>query len=42
MTPIAPLLTAFLREHMPQQRGYSAHSCEAYADLLPAPADICS
>ncbi len=31
MTPIAPLLTAFLREHMPRQRGYSAHSCEAYA-----------
>ena len=31
MTPIAPLITAFLREHMPRQRGYSAHSCEAYA-----------
>ncbi|WP_036280574.1 tyrosine-type recombinase/integrase [Methylocystis sp. ATCC 49242] len=31
MTPIAPLITAFLREHMPQQRGYSLHSCEAYA-----------
>jgi integrase/recombinase XerD len=31
MTPIAPFITAFLREHMPQQRGYSAHSCEAYA-----------
>lgn len=31
MTPIAPLITAFLREHMPKQRGYSAHSCEAYA-----------
>lgn len=31
MTPIAPLITRFLREHMPQQRGYSPHSCEAYA-----------
>jgi site-specific recombinase XerD len=34
MTPIAPLITAFLREHMPQQRGYSAHSCAAYADCF--------
>ena len=31
MTPIAPLITAFLREHMPRQRGYSAHSSESYA-----------
>ena len=31
MTPIAPLITRFMREHMPQQRGYSPHSCEAYA-----------
>lgn len=31
MTPIAPLITNFLREHMPRQRGYSPHSCEAYA-----------
>jgi integrase/recombinase XerD len=31
MTPIAPLITTFLREHMPQQCGYSPHSCEAYA-----------
>jgi site-specific recombinase XerD len=31
MTPIAPLITSFLREYMPQQRGYSVHSCEAYA-----------
>lgn len=31
MIPIAPLITAFLREHMPRQRGYSLHSCEAYA-----------
>lgn len=31
MTPIAPLITDFLREHMPRQRGLSPHSCEAYA-----------
>lgn len=31
MTPIAPLITGFLREHMPQARGLSPHSCEAYA-----------
>ena len=31
MTPIAPLITSFLREHMPRQRGYSAHSSESYA-----------
>ncbi len=31
MTPIAPLITGFLRERMPNQRGYSPHSCEAYA-----------
>jgi hypothetical protein len=31
MTPIAPLITNFMREHMPQQRGYSPHSCETYA-----------
>jgi integrase/recombinase XerD len=31
MTPIAPLITAFLREHMPHQRGYSPLSCESYA-----------
>lgn len=30
MTPIAPLITAFLREHMPAERGYSAHTCETY------------
>ena len=34
MTPIAPLITAFLREHMPRQRGYSAHSSESYAICL--------
>lgn len=31
MTPLAPLITGFLRDYMPRQRGYSAHSCEAYA-----------
>lgn len=31
MTPIAPLITAFLREHMPRQRGLSPHSCDTYA-----------
>lgn len=31
MTPIAPLITAFLREHMPTERGYSPHTCETYA-----------
>jgi len=31
MTPIAPLITAFLREHMPAERGYSPHTCETYA-----------
>jgi len=31
MTPVAPLITAYLREHMPRQRGYSPHTCETYA-----------
>lgn len=31
MTPIAPLITSFPRDYMPRQRGYSPHSCEAYA-----------
>jgi integrase/recombinase XerD len=31
MTPIAPLITAFLREHMPVEQGYSSHTCETYA-----------
>jgi integrase/recombinase XerD len=31
MTPIAPLITPFLREHMPVERGYSPHTCETYA-----------
>ena len=29
MTPIAPLITIFLREHMPIAQGYSPHTCEA-------------
>lgn len=31
MTLVAPLITDFLRDHMPRQRGYSANSCETYA-----------
>ena len=31
MTPIAPLMTRFLREHLPVERGYSPHTCETYA-----------
>lgn len=31
MTKLAPLITSFLREHMPHQRGYSPRSCETYA-----------
>ena len=31
MTPIAPLVTSFLREHMPVERGYSPHTCDTYA-----------
>ncbi|KUM28377.1 integrase [Mesorhizobium loti] len=31
MTQLAPLITSFLREHMPHQRGYSPRSCETYA-----------
>jgi integrase/recombinase XerD len=31
MTSIAPLITAFLREYMPTERGYSPHTCETYA-----------
>lgn len=30
MTPLAPLITGFLRDYMPRQRGYSPHSCETY------------
>jgi site-specific recombinase XerD len=31
MTAIAPLMTRFLREHMPIEQGYSPHTCETYA-----------
>jgi len=31
VTPIAPLITSFLREHLPVERGYSRHTCESYA-----------
>lgn len=31
MTPIAPLVTSFLREHLPVTQGYSPHTCETYA-----------
>jgi integrase/recombinase XerD len=31
MTALAPHLSAFLREHLPQQRGASIHTCDAYA-----------
>lgn len=30
MTPIAPLITAFLRDHMPTEQGCSPHTCETY------------
>lgn len=31
MTPLAPHLTAFLRERLPRERRASVHTCEAYA-----------
>lgn len=31
MTPIAPHITAFLRERLPEERGASPHTCESYA-----------
>lgn len=31
MTPLAPLITSFLRDYMPRQRGYSPRTCETYA-----------
>jgi integrase/recombinase XerD len=34
MTPIAPLVTAFLRQYMPAERGYSLYTCETYAHAL--------
>lgn len=32
MTPLAPLITGYMRDYMTNQRGYSVHTCEAYAD----------
>ena len=31
MTQLAPHLTAFLREHLPNERRASVHTCDAYA-----------
>lgn len=31
MTPIAPLVTSFLRVHLPVTKGCSPHTCESYA-----------
>ena len=31
MTPIAPHISAFLRERLPNQRGASVHTCASYA-----------
>jgi integrase/recombinase XerD len=31
MTPLAPLITVFLREHLPKVRGFSPHTCDTYA-----------
>jgi site-specific recombinase XerD len=31
MTPLAPIITRFLREYMPDQRGYSPETCDTYA-----------
>ena len=31
MTSIAPLITGFMREHLPIDKGFSPHTCETYA-----------
>src|SRR4030095_7949703 len=31
MTPIAPHMSAFLRDRLPLQRGASQHTCDSYA-----------
>ena len=31
MNPIAPVITAFLKEHLPSEKGYSRHTCDTYA-----------
>jgi len=45
MTPLAPHLAAFIRDHLPRDRGCSPHTCEAYAYtfqlLLTFAADRC-
>ncbi len=34
MTPLAPLVTSFMREHLPVEQGASPHTCETYAHGL--------
>src|SRR6516225_8167037 len=34
MTPLAPYLSSFLREHLPKERRASQHTCEAYAQAF--------
>jgi integrase/recombinase XerD len=34
MTPLAPHLTAFLRDHLPRERGASRHTIASYADTF--------
>lgn len=31
MTPIPPLITYFLREYLPKERGFAQNTCETYA-----------
>ena len=31
MTPIAPLITYFLREYLPRERGFGSNTCDTYA-----------
>lgn len=31
MTLLAPMITSYLRDYMPNQRGFSPHTCETYA-----------
>ena len=38
MTPIAPLITSFMREHMPVVQGYSPHTCDT---PTPTPSGWC-
>ena len=34
MTPIAPYISAFLRERLPQQRGASEHTCTTESGVV--------